>query len=176
MHKQPTAPQSINSSRTIDKFTRQQTRSQLISPWCRIYASMNQISTCLDNGLSPLRRQAIIQTNALSLSTGPLVTNFSEILIKIPNFSSTKWRPFCQMRKLTQIIACPFFSRHSHYRNQCWLIINWFIHSEKNNIIASGNMGCHWFRCHPGAQPTPRHHLNQCCLSLVRPFAPDLLI
>ena len=49
-----------------------------------------------DNGLSPGRRQAIIQTNA--------GTNFSEILIWIQTFSfkkmhlkmsSAKWRPFC---------------------------------------------------------------------------------
>ena len=40
-----------------------------------------------DNGLSPGRRQAIIWTNAGILSTGPLGTNFSEILIEINTFS-----------------------------------------------------------------------------------------
>ena len=57
-----------------------------------------------DNGLSPSRRQAIIWTNAGILLTGPLRTNFSEILIEIHSFSfkkmhlkrsSAKWRPFC---------------------------------------------------------------------------------
>ena len=57
-----------------------------------------------DNGLSPGRRQAIIWTNAGLLLIGPLGTNFSEILIKIQNFSfmkmhlkisSAKRRPFC---------------------------------------------------------------------------------
>ena len=57
-----------------------------------------------DNGLSPGRRQAIIQTNAGILLIGPLGTNFSEILIGIQTFSirkmhlkmsSAKWRPFC---------------------------------------------------------------------------------
>ena len=56
-----------------------------------------------DNGLSPGRRQAIIWTNAGILLTGPLGTNFSEILIKIHTFSlkkmhlkmsSGKWQPF----------------------------------------------------------------------------------
>ena len=56
-----------------------------------------------DNGLSPNRRQAIIQTNVWLLSIGLLGTNFSENLIKIQNFSftkmhlktsSAKWRPF----------------------------------------------------------------------------------
>ena len=57
-----------------------------------------------DNGLSPIRREAIILTNAVLLSIRPLRTNFSEILIKIQNLSftkmhqkilSAKWRPFC---------------------------------------------------------------------------------
>ena len=55
-----------------------------------------------DNGLSPGRRQAIIWTNAVILSIGPLGTNLSETLIKIITFSfkkmrskvsSGKWRP-----------------------------------------------------------------------------------
>ena len=57
-----------------------------------------------DSGLSPGRHQAIIWTNAGILLTGPLGTNFSEILIVIQTFSfkkmdlkisSAKWRPFC---------------------------------------------------------------------------------
>ena len=59
---------------------------------------------CLDNGLSPIRHQAIIWTNASLLSIEPLGTKFSDILIKIQNFSfteahlkisSAKRRPFC---------------------------------------------------------------------------------
>ena len=58
-----------------------------------------------DNGLSPGRCQAIIWTNAGIMWTGPLGTNFNEILIKIYAFSfkkmhlkrsSGKWRPFCR--------------------------------------------------------------------------------
>ena len=57
-----------------------------------------------DNGLSPVRCQAIIWTNAGILLIGPLGTNFSEILIGIQTISfkkmhlkmsSAKWRPFC---------------------------------------------------------------------------------
>ena len=56
-----------------------------------------------ENGLSPVRRQAIIWTNAGILLIGPSETNFSEILIEIYKFSfmkmrlkgsSAKWRPF----------------------------------------------------------------------------------
>ena len=58
----------------------------------------------LDNGLSPVRRQAIIWTNAGTLLIWSLGTNFSEILIAIEAFSlkkmhlkisSAKGRPFC---------------------------------------------------------------------------------
>ena len=45
-----------------------------------------------DNGLSPERRQTIIWTNAGILLIGPLVTNFSEILIEIQTFSLNKTR------------------------------------------------------------------------------------
>ena len=57
-----------------------------------------------DNGLSPGRRQAIIETKAGMLLIEPLGTNFSEILIEIHIFwfkkmhlkmSSAKWCPFC---------------------------------------------------------------------------------
>ena len=48
------------------------------------------VSIGSDNGLSPIRHQAIIWFSAELLSNGPLGTNFSEILIKIQNFSFTK--------------------------------------------------------------------------------------
>ena len=57
-----------------------------------------------NNGLPPVRRQAIIWTNAGILLIGPLGTNFNEILIEVYTFSfkkmqlkisSDKWRPFC---------------------------------------------------------------------------------
>ena len=67
-----------------------------------------------DNGLSPVRRQAIIWTNAGILLIGPLWTNFSEISIKIYAFSfqkmhlkmsSGKWQPFCLgLNELTLIL------------------------------------------------------------------------
>ena len=62
------------------------------------------ISIGSDNGLSPVRRQAIIWTNAGILLIWPLGTIFSEILIEIHIFSfkkmgmkilSARWRPFC---------------------------------------------------------------------------------
>ena len=69
-----------------------------------IYALLNWVIIGSDNGLSPVRRQAIIWTNAEILLIGPPETIFNEILIKIHAFlftkihlkmSSGKWRPFC---------------------------------------------------------------------------------
>ena len=48
-----------------------------------MYASANKSIIALDNGLSPVRRQAIIWTNTGILSIGPLGTKFSEILYDI---------------------------------------------------------------------------------------------
>ena len=62
--------------------------------------SLDPLSNFLD---MTIRRQAIIKTNAGLLSIGPLGTNFSEIQIKVQNFSfikmhlkmfSAKWQPF----------------------------------------------------------------------------------
>ena len=64
---------------------------------------VNQVSIGSDNGLSPIRLEAVIWTSAGLLSIGPVGRNFSEILTKIQNFSVTKihlkipfakWRPF----------------------------------------------------------------------------------
>ena len=44
-----------------------------------------------DNGLSLVRRQAIIRNSAALLWSGPLGTRFSEILSKYNNFHTRKW-------------------------------------------------------------------------------------
>ena len=87
-----------------------------------------------DNGLSPGRRQAIIWTNAGILLTGPLGTNFSEILIGIQIFSfkemrlkmlSAKWRPFCLgLNELNLSIAMISF----------WSILTCFVMSDTINL------------------------------------------
>ena len=46
---------------------------------------MKQVSIGWDSGLSPIRRQAIIWTNAGILFIGPLGTNFSEIFDRNSN-------------------------------------------------------------------------------------------
>ena len=80
-------------------------RPQLISPWCRIYVSVNWVSIGSDNGLSPVRRQAIAWTTAHLLSIGPLETNFSEIIIKIHTFSFKKMRLKMLSAKLAAILS-----------------------------------------------------------------------
>ena len=56
-----------------------------LTHWGRVtHICISKLSIiCSDNGLSPGRRQAIIWTNAGILLSGPLGTNFSEILIEI---------------------------------------------------------------------------------------------
>ena len=49
---------------------------------------MNRVTIDSDNGLSPNRLQAIIWTNAGSLSIGHLGTNFTEIFIKIKKYNN----------------------------------------------------------------------------------------
>ena len=53
-------------------------------------ASVDWVRIGSDNGLSPVRRQAITSTSPDLLSIGPLGTNFSEIWIKTQNFNSRK--------------------------------------------------------------------------------------
>ena len=55
--------------------------------WRRVYASVKCAIIGSDNGLSPSRRQAIIQTNARILLIRPLGINLSELLIEINIFS-----------------------------------------------------------------------------------------
>ena len=55
-----------------------------------MYASLNRVSIGSDNDLSPIRRQAIIYTNAELLSNWPLETHFSEIVIKIQTLHARK--------------------------------------------------------------------------------------
>ena len=60
---------------------------QLIGAEWRIYALVQHTNIASDNGLSPVRRQAIVWTNAAILSIRPWGTYFSEILSKIQKFS-----------------------------------------------------------------------------------------
>ena len=56
------------------------------------YASVNYANIGADIGLSPVRHQAIIWTNARLLLIEPLGTNFSDVLIEIHTFSFKKMR------------------------------------------------------------------------------------
>ena len=88
-----------------------------------------------DNGLSPGRRQAIIWTNAGILLSGPLGTNFSEIIMEIYTFSCTKmylkmlsgkWRPFCL--GLNVSMACCLFG--AKLLHESMIIVNWIFRSK----------------------------------------------
>ena len=119
----------------ISKITAISTGSiiHLISPQCRIYASVNWVSIGSDNGLSPIQPQAIIYTYVGSLSIGPLGTNFNEIVIKIQNFSFMKMhlkissairRPFCPGRDdLIDVIYLPGCSMKKVFLSFVWKIV-----------------------------------------------------
>ena len=59
----------------------------LIQAEWRIYASVQYTNISSYNGLSPVRRQAIIRTNVAILLIRPYGTYFNEILFKIQKFS-----------------------------------------------------------------------------------------
>ena len=82
----------------------QQDKSQHIEAVWSIYPPVNWAIIGSDNGLAPVRCQAIIWTNAGLLSIGAWGTNFSEIVNEIQTFSfkklhlkvyPVKWQPFC---------------------------------------------------------------------------------
>ena len=63
-----------------------------------------------DNGLSPVRRQAIIWTNAAILSIKPWGTYFSDMLSKIRNFShSRKWTCKFRLRHCGHAVSASMF-------------------------------------------------------------------
>ena len=94
---------------------------------------LNSIAS--ENGLSPVRRQAIIWTNAGVLIMRPSWSDFNEILIEVHTFSfkkihlkmsSVKWRPFSlglnvstQHRKFftTHTPGFMAFSQFSHWKS-----------------------------------------------------------
>ena len=95
-----------------------------------------------DNGLLPVRHQAIIWTNAVSLSTGPLGTNFSQIVLEIKTFaftkmclkmSSGKCRTFCLGLNVLRLLckcACCATNRT--------LLSAWLPYMTANNSIQVG--------------------------------------
>ena len=89
---------------------------------------------CSDNGLSPVRRQAIIWTNAEILLNEPIRTNFSEILIETRIFSfktisfkmsSGKRRPFCLGRNvLCHLLLKTEYSKKNYFMTaDDWLLL-----------------------------------------------------
>ena len=113
--------------------------STLFTHWGRVthicFGNLTIIGS--DNGLSPGRRQAIIKTNAGTLSIGPLGTNFNEISIGIQTFSfkkmhfnmsSAKWRPFCLGLIVLREDCCLLKMQNRHTELQCsrthWIIFS----------------------------------------------------
>ena len=106
-----------------------------------IYSSLNWVIIGSDNGMSPVRRQAIIWTNAGILLIGPLGTNFSETLIGIQTFSfkkshlkasSVKWRLFCiGLNELTLNGSWSYISPARVLGISAQWIAQWLIYSTR---------------------------------------------
>ena len=104
-----------------------------------------------DNGLSAVRHQAIIWTNADILSIGPLGINFDEILMEIKTFSfkkmrlkmsSAKSRPFC--------LVLNVFSLLGSWDVRVRILVMW----EENNLSSFQCLFWVW------AQPNERWRYN----------------
>ena len=99
------------------RWTQMSQHLAVLTHWGRATHTHAPVSWAIigsENGLWPYRRQDIIWTNAESLLIGPRGTNFSEILIEIPNFlfkkmslkmSSGKWRRFCSGLNVNEVIC-----------------------------------------------------------------------
>ena len=87
-----------------------------------------------DHGLSPGPHQAIIWTNAGMLLTGPLGTNFSEILIAIHSFSFKQRYLKCRLEN----------SGHFVLASMCWdaLRLMWHLCNDVNHIVDGSVQDC----------------------------------
>ena len=74
--------------------------------WC-IFASINQVSICSDNGLLPIWHQAIIWINSGLLLIGPAGTNLSGISIKIQQYSHKKMNFKILSCKISAVMSWP---------------------------------------------------------------------
>ena len=108
-----------------------------------------------DNGLAPVRRQAIIWTNAGILLIGPLGTNFSEILIEIHAFSfrkihlkmsSGKWRPFYLGLNVLNKVLLTYLSWR-HHAISCAGNGQLFTYYHRQKVIKTQ---CMWSMWSPG--------------------------
>ena len=91
-----------------------------------------------DNGLPPGQHQASVWTNDRMLLSGPLVTKFSEISIRIQTFSfkkmhlkmlSAKWHLFCLgLNVLAFLVLRPEYFQRT--RSVKWLLMPWFCPSS----------------------------------------------
>ena len=95
----------------------------------RIYVSVNQVNIDSDNGLLPIRHQAIIQTSAGLLSIGPLGINFGKISIEIQNFSLMKMYLKILSVKMAAILSRGRWANHWAMGHLLYILANWLWHS-----------------------------------------------
>ena len=144
-------------------------------------ASVNWVSIGSDNGLSPVWLQAITWTNNGLLSIGNLGTNFSEIWIKIHNFSF--------MKNAFEYVVCEMVAILSrgrwintlrlvmHYASMKWLIMFQVMACAMFAVKHTPNKWwsskCHWIKFTLQGSSLKNRHLKMlspswqpCCSSL----------
>ena len=106
-----------------------------------LYASVNNAIIRTDNGLSPIRRQAIIKTNARLLSIG---TNFSEAWVKIWTLSFKKMRFEMPSSKCRHFVSATLRPRHEsrHFADDILEYISLNGSSLFSNKISSKFVPC----------------------------------
>ena len=78
-----------------------------------MYASLNWVTLGSDNGLSPIRRQDIILTNAGMLLIELSGTNFSEMSIEIYTFSLKKAFEKCRLESGGHFVSASMLYKHT---------------------------------------------------------------
>ena len=117
------------------------------------YVLINLAIVSSNNGLLPIWCQIIIWTDDGLVSTGPLRTNLSEILIKLQWLSYKKWfgNVFCKMETILSQPQCVNALRPRKHINAIWR----FHHSKYLPVYQN-------FWMDPNSI-TPRHHILIIC-------------
>ena len=102
--------------------------------WClyRLYPSVNQAIIGSDNGLSAIRCQAIILTNAHLLPIGPQETNFIQILIEIQTFSLKKmhWKCLQNNDNFVSLHYCDVIMGANATQITSLTVVYWTVYSD----------------------------------------------
>ena len=106
----------------------------------------NLVIICLDNGVSPGRRQAIISTNADIFLIRPLTSHFSQRFVEIIFlFKKMPW-------KMVVILYRPQCVKHLKYLSVLSMAIHYFADEERSSLISITITGNVTIFCQPALE------------------------